>query len=105
MSRSRCFTSFSRHRCSRRRTASGVPAGSRFQSGSRPRIAAIASGTVSPANARRPVSISYSTHPNAQMSLRLSSSLPARLLRAHVGRGAEDDARLRRRGDGQRRRL
>ena len=51
----------------------GVAAGSADQSGSRSRIFAIVSETVSPGNARRPVSISYSTHPKAQMSPRLST--------------------------------
>ena len=41
-----------------------------------------------------PVSISYSTTPNAQMSARLSTGLPARLLGRHVGRGAQDHAGL-----------
>ena len=36
------------------------------------RIADIVSGTVSPENARRPVSISYNTDPNAKMSARWS---------------------------------
>ena len=40
----------------------------------------------------RPVSISKSTHPNAQMSARLSTGLPARLLGAHVRRRAENHA-------------
>ena len=56
--------------------ARGVAAGSARQSGSRSRIAATVSDTVSPANARRPVNISYSTHPNAQMSVRLSTGWP-----------------------------
>ena len=43
-------------------------------------------------NARRPDSISNSTQPNAQMSVRLSTGLPARLLGAHVGRRPEDAA-------------
>src|SRR5262245_13587706 len=34
------------------------------------------SDVVSPANAARPVNSSYSTHPNAQMSVRLSAGLP-----------------------------
>ena len=50
--------------------------GSARQSGSRSRTAASVSTSVSPANARRPVSISNSTHPNAQMSVRLSTGLP-----------------------------
>ena len=57
-SRSRRSGSFSRQARSRRRTAAGVPGGSRFQSGSSWRIAARQSETVSPANAWRPVSIS-----------------------------------------------
>ena len=40
-------------------------------------------------------SISYSTTPKAQISARLSTGLPARLLRRHVGRRAHDHARLR----------
>ena len=58
MSRSRCFRSFARQRSSSRRTGPGVAAGSADQSGSRSRILAIVSETVSPANAARPVSIS-----------------------------------------------
>ena len=54
----------------------GVAAGKADHSGSRSRIAAIVSERVSPANATRPVSISYSTQPNAQMSVRLSTGLP-----------------------------
>ena len=54
----------------------GVGVGSFVQSGSRSRITAIVSDVVSPPNARRPVSISYSTHPKAQMSVRLSTALP-----------------------------
>ena len=34
------------------------------------------SDNASPANARLPVSISYSTHPNAQMSMRVSTGWP-----------------------------
>ena len=49
MSRSRRFGSFSRQRRSSRRTAAGVAAGRAVQSGSRSRIAAIVSETVSPA--------------------------------------------------------
>ena len=51
MSRKRRFASFSRQRWSSRRTLTGVCAGRAFQSGSRSRIAAIVSGTVSPRNA------------------------------------------------------
>ena len=92
ISRTRCREFFSRHRCNRRRAAAGVVSGSAVQSGSRSRIAAIVSETVSPAKACRPVSISYSTQPNAQMSVRLSSGVAARLFRTHVGGRAEDDA-------------
>ena len=50
--------SFSRHRCSNRRTAGSVVSGSPFQSGSRSGMAAIVSETISPANALRPGGIS-----------------------------------------------
>ena len=58
MSRSRRFGSLSRQRATSRRTAMGVAAGSADQSGSRSRIFASVSVTVSPGNARRPASIS-----------------------------------------------
>ena len=51
-------------------------AGSRAQSGSSRTMAARVSCTSSPPNARFPVSISYSTAPNAQMSARLSTVFP-----------------------------
>ena len=60
--------------------------------------------TVSPLNSRRPESISNRTPPNAQMSARVDR-LAARLLRRHVRGGAENDARLRHRRRGERRRL
>ena len=50
--------------------------GKRSQRGSRVSTCAIVSETSSPAKVRVPVSISYSTHPNAQMSLRLSAGFP-----------------------------
>ena len=50
--------------------------------------------TSSPSNSRRPVSISNSTTPKAQMSARLSTGASARLLGRHVGRGAENHAQL-----------
>ena len=53
-----------------------VPSGSARQSGSRSRIAAIVSEIVAPRKASRPVNISYRTHPNAQMSVRLSTGFP-----------------------------
>ena len=76
---------------------------SMLQSGSAPSTAASVSYTLSFANAAFPVSISNSTQPNAQMSARLSTGLPAPA-RAHVRRRAEDHARLghRRRRDGRR---
>ena len=61
------------------------------------------SDTVPPSNARRPVSISKNTHPNAQTSERRSTDVSTRLLGAHVCGRAEDDpgASHRRTGDGQ----
>ena len=53
--------------------------------------------TVSPPNSRRPVSISYSTTPNAQMSARLSAVRPRACSGAHVSGGAENHALLRHR--------
>ena len=61
--------------------------------------------TSSPSNGRLPVSISYSTQPNAQMSLRLSTGSALRLLRRHIRRRAEHHANTgRHRGTGDRRR-
>ena len=54
----------------------GVVAGNAVQSGSPSRTAAIVSDTVVPVAAGRPVSISYNTQPNDQMSVRLSSGSP-----------------------------
>src|SRR5207247_6356052 len=59
-----------------RSTCAGDEAGTAVQSGSLSRIAATESVVVSPGNARRPASISYTTQPNAQMSVRLSTVLP-----------------------------
>ena len=73
---SRCFASFSKQRWSRRRIVNGAASGRAVQSGSRSRIATIASDTVSPTNAWRPVSISYNIQPNAQISVRLSTGRP-----------------------------
>ena len=56
--------------------AAGVCSGSAAQFGSSLRIATSVSVTVSPSKALFPVSISYSTHPNAQTSARLSTGLP-----------------------------
>ena len=60
--------------------AGGVDFGSAAQSGSLLMTATSTSVTSSPWKTRRPVSISYSTHPNAQMSARLSYGPSARLL-------------------------
>ena len=76
MSFNRRWTSFSRQRRRRRWTIGGVVAGNAVQSGSLSRTAVIVSDTVAPFAARRPVSISYSTQPNDQMSVRLSSGSP-----------------------------
>ena len=76
ISRSRCRESLVRLRRSRSRTNGGTDDGNALQSGSRSRIAAMVSVVVSPPKARRPVSISKSTQPNAQMSVRLSTALP-----------------------------
>ena len=72
----RVLTSF----CRQRRSSFGIDggrfAGNRAQSGSRCSTRDRISGTSSPSNARRPASISKSTHPNAQISARLSTVLP-----------------------------
>ena len=54
----------------------GNPGGSNDHGGSRSSVAAIVSEVVGPANGDWPVSISNSTHPNAQMSVRLSTVRP-----------------------------
>jgi hypothetical protein len=54
----------------------GVSAGRFVQSGSLVITLASASAMSSPSNARTPVSISNSTHPNAHTSLRLSTGRP-----------------------------
>ncbi len=76
MSCIRCFGSRCRQRRRISRTRRGVPGGSAAKSGSRVRIAATMSETVSPANACRPVRHSKRTHPKAQMSARLSTGRP-----------------------------
>ena len=73
---SRRLGSFSKQRCSNRRIAGGVLTGSVCQSGSCSMILTSTSESVSPANARCPVSISNSTQPNAQMSARRSAGFP-----------------------------
>ena len=72
MSRSRFLGSFSRQRRSRRRACVGI----RPKSGSLVATSMSVSETVSPANGRSPVSISYRMTPKAQMSARLSTSFP-----------------------------
>src|SRR5215471_15206890 len=72
----RNFASLTRHRARSRRIDDGVSAGSRVQSGSLLITAASVSVTSSPGNARVPVSISYSTQPNAHTSLRRSAGRP-----------------------------
>ena len=85
---SRCFGSFFRHLASNGRAPPA--AGSACQSGSLLTTATIVSVTSSPLNADTPVSISKSTQPNAQISARVSTALPLRLLGAHVRRRAEN---------------
>ena len=76
MSRSRSLGSLVRHRRTSFRTAAGVVAGSVAQSGWWLRTLAMVSESVSPQKTNRPVSISNSTQPNDQMSVRLSSVFP-----------------------------
>ena len=76
MSCKRRVQSFSRHRRSRRCNGAGAGDGSRDQSGSRSTIAASVSANVLLPNALVPVNISYSTHPNDQISVRLSTVKP-----------------------------
>ena len=76
MSRILAWRSLTRQRLASSTTCWGTAAGIALQSGSPRTTAAIVSVTSSPSNARRPVSISYSTQLNAQMSLRLSAIFP-----------------------------
>ena len=78
---------------SRRRIERAVsPRGSAVRSGSWPTMPASRSVTLSPANAGRPVSISYK-HAAERPDVRaLVDRLAARLLGAHVGGRAEHDA-------------
>ena len=66
----------SRHRRSNRRMPAGTFDGRRSQSGSRSRMAASVSASVSRPNALRAVNISYTTQPNAHTSLRESRRSP-----------------------------
>jgi hypothetical protein len=76
MSRKRTIGSRWRQRATRCRTAGGVGTGSAPRSGVFVSTAASVSLVVSPSNSLRPVNISQSTTPNAQMSARLSTALP-----------------------------
>jgi hypothetical protein len=76
MSRSRCLGSRTRHFCRIPRNRAGVPAGKARQLTCWVRTAASVSLTDSPTNVRCPVSISYTTTPQAQMSARLSTGFP-----------------------------
>ena len=76
MSRSRLCGSFCKQRRSSARTIAGAVSGNASQSGSRDKTAAMQSESVSPGNARRLLSSSYNTHPNDQMSVRLSKGFP-----------------------------
>ncbi len=76
MALSRRRGSFSRQRRSRRRRGRGRSAGSASQSTSSLITLASVTEMSSPSKARRPVSISYSTTPKAQMSARRSTALP-----------------------------
>jgi len=76
MSCRRCLGSLTRQRISSSRARAGMFAGTAAQSGSLLRTDAITSEWSSPSKARRPVSISYNTTPNAQTSARRSTALP-----------------------------
>ena len=76
MSRRRLPRFFCRHRRSRRWTAVGVLSGKLSQPGSRSMILARVSVTVSATKGVLPVSASNKQQPKAQMSVRLSTSVP-----------------------------
>ena len=76
ISRNRSLGSRRRQRRNIVRMLAGITGGSAAQSGSPRNTAASVSLMSSASNARFRVSISYSTHPNAQMSLRLSAGRP-----------------------------
>ena len=76
MSAIRFRRSFSRQRFTIVRTGRGRSSGSASQSGSLLSTLANVSLTFGSLNARLPVSISKITHPNAQMSARLSTGWP-----------------------------
>ena len=74
--------------------AIGVLPGSASQSGSRVTIAPRISVTVSPANAGRPTSISYSDASKCPDVGAVIDGLAARLFRAHVHRSAQNHSGL-----------
>ena len=76
MSRMRCLGSFCKQRRRYRSTLNGTFSGNALQSGSVWSTWDSVSEMSSPVNACFPVSISYGTTPNAQMSARLSTVLP-----------------------------
>ena len=76
MSCKRCVQSFSRQRRSRRCNGAGVAGGRWTSQGRVATIAASVSANVFLPDARIPVNISYSTHPNDQISVRLSTVKP-----------------------------
>ncbi len=76
ISRNRRLRSFSRQRRISRVTLAGTAAGTAVQSGSLVNTEASVSDNVSPPNARRPVSISNSTQPNAHTSVLRSTDCP-----------------------------
>ena len=76
MSRMRALGSFWRQRRSTIASTGAAPDGNAPRSGALFITSANVSDTSSPLKARRPVSISYSTAPNAQMSARLSTGFP-----------------------------
>ena len=100
---SRFFGFLVRQRCSSCLSADGVSGGSYSHSGSRSRIFASVSVTVSPSNMRLPVSIRNRTTPKAQMSVRRSTSRPRACSGDMYGGGAHDDAGAGRRCDHRRR--
>jgi hypothetical protein len=73
---SRSRGSFWRQRRTSRSIGRGVDAGSASHDGSPRRMPASVSVTSSPSNVRRPVNISNSTQPKAQMSARRSTTFP-----------------------------
>ena len=97
MSRNRCFGSFCKQRCNSTRTRAWRRRGKQ-----RPiRVRAKHRRQRVRHRSHRetaifPVSISYSTQPNAQMSARRSTGLALRLLRRHVRRRPQKHSRLRR---------